>query len=343
MTSRARLLTALRGGTPERTPFTFIHGWMGTDMHAPAWRRLMDRGLAVVWDTRSVRAVEHGVRDTWEDGVRDGTPCTCHTRHTPVGAVRDVSSQGWKIEHFVKGPADYRVLQWIVEHTELVPDYDAQRQAEAEVGEWGVAPVVGSRTPLLGINVEWAGPEQFAVDLAQETPELFELFQARKRLFLAETRLIARGPGEFVKLIENLMASLLGPRRYRDWVVSVYDEAVPLFAAGGKRVFVHYDGVLRALRDEIAAAPVHGIESLTEPPEGDMRYDECRAAWPDKVFWANLNLGCYRLPPDELRAELRAKLARAGRRGVVFGMSEDLPPNWQDALPIILDELQAPP
>ncbi len=341
MTHRERLYTALRGGTPDRTPFTFIHKWMGTDMHAPAWRRLMDQGIAVVYDVNSVRAIQHGVRDTYEESVRDGSPCSCHTRHTPVGAIREVSAMGWKVEHFIKGPADYKVLQWIVEHTELVAAYDAQRQAEAEVGDLGVAPVVGSRTPMLGINVEWAGPEQFALDLAQETPELFELFYARRRLFLEETRLIAQGPCDFVKWIENLMASLLGPRRYRDWVVSVYRDAVPILEAAGKRVFVHYDGVLRVLRDEIAAAPVHGIESLTEPPEGDMRYDECRAAWPDKVFWANLNLGCYHLPPDRLRAEVRAKLARAGRRGVVLGMSEDLPPNWQETLPIILEELQA--
>ena len=248
--------------------------------------------------------------------------------------------RGWKTEHFVKEPQDYKVLQWIVEHTELVAEYDVQRQADGQVGAFGVAPVVGSRSPMLGINVEWAGAEQFSMDLAQETPELFELFQARRRLFLEETRLIARGPGDFVKWVENLMASLFGPRRYRDWVVSVYREAVPILEAAGKRVFVHYDGILSALRDEIAAAPFHGIESLTEPPEGDMLYDECRAAWPDKVFWANLNLGCYGLPPDQLHAEVRAKLARAGRRGVVLCMSEDLPPNWQQALPVILDALQ---
>jgi hypothetical protein len=340
MTTRERLFTALTGGTPDRTPFTFIDRWMGTDMDAPAWRRLMDQGLGVVCDVKCVRAIEHGVRDTHETLIRDGVTCACHTRHTPVGSIHEMHTNGWKTDYFVKEPRDYKVLQWIVEHTELVADYDPQRQADARAGSFGVAPVVGSRSPMLGINVEWTGAEQFALDLAQETPELFELFHARRRLFLEETRLIARGPGDFVKWIENLMASLMGPRRYRDWVVSVYRDAVPILEAAGKRVFVHYDGVLSVLRDEIADAPFHGIESLTEPPEGDMMYDECRAAWPDKVFWANLNLGCYSLPPDQLRAEVRAKLARAGRRGVVLGMSEDLPGNWQQTIPVILDELQ---
>ena len=47
---------------------------------------------------------------------------------------------------------------------------------------------------------------------------------------------------------------------------------------------VHHDGALRVIADQIASAPFRMIESLTEPPEGNMMYDECPTAWPDSAF-----------------------------------------------------------
>lgn len=120
----------------------------------------------------------------------------------------------------------------------------------------------------------------------------------------------------------------------------VYEEAFPILRAAGKRVFVHYDGALRVIADQIARAPFDGIESLTEPPEGDMTYDECRAMWPDKVFWANINVSCYALPPEQLTEAVLAKQQRAGKRGLAFEISEDLPANWRETIPVVLRALE---
>jgi hypothetical protein len=103
---------------------------------------------------------------------------------------------------------------------------------------------------------------------------------------------------------------------------------------------VHYDGALRAIKDQIGAAPFHVIESLTEPPEEDMTYDECRAAWPGKVFWGNINVGLYSLPRDEFQAEVGAKRERAGKQAFAFEISEDLPAKWQESIPVVLQALQ---
>ena len=69
-------------------------------------------------------------------------------------------------------------------------------------------------------------------------------------------------------------------------------------------------------------------------------FDECRKAWPEKVFWANINMGVYALPPDQLRAEIIAKRNRAGKRGLAFEIAEDLPAAWETAIPVILQTLR---
>ena len=44
--------------------------------------------------------------------------------------------------------------------------------------------------------------------------------------------------------------------------------------------------------------------SLTAPPEGDVTLAEARAAWPEKLFWSNINAETYELPPER-KQELR--------------------------------------
>jgi hypothetical protein len=70
-----------------------------------------------------------------------------------------------------------------------------------------------------------------------------------------------------------------------------------------------------------------------------MAYERCRALWPDKVFLANLNLHLYELGAEDLRRAVIDKRARAGKRGLAFEVSEDLPANWRRSMPVVLQTL----
>lgn len=83
------------------------------------------------------------------------------------------------------------------------------------------------------------------------------------------------------------------------------------------------------------------IGSLTPTNEGDMDLDECRKAWPDKLFWSNIRISDYDLSPEELHEriyELVEKAAPDGRK-LAFEVSEDIPHNWRTSIPIVLDVL----
>lgn len=354
MTSRQLLITALEGETPPRVPLA-IYDWcigaVTTDelkekMSEPRWQRLIDKGLAVRHHCPVTKAIEHGVEFSVEEFRRGEDLHRVETKETPVGTLRKTSRNGWHHDDWIKCADDYKIQQWIVEHTELAPNYEAFEEAEDVLGEQGIVVVTGAanwmhRTPAMCINVDWAGTQQFCLDLGIELPELFDLYDAQKKLFLEEQRLIAAGPGRYVVWLENLTADMLGPRRYDELLMPVYEEAVPIHEAGGKRVMTHYDGALRAVADQVAAAPFHIIDSLTEPPEGDMTYDQCRAAWPDKVFWANINVGLYYRPPEELHEAVLGICRRAGERALALEISEDLPSNWEQSVPVVLKVLEA--
>ena len=353
MTPHESLIAALEGETPQRTPLAVYDWCMGaftTDevrrkMREPSWRQLIDRGLTVRHHCPVTEATEHGVESSVEEFRQGEDLHRVEIKKTPVGTLRRTSRNGWRDEDWIKCAEDYRIQQWIVEHTELAPNYDAFAEAEDVLGDRGVIVVTGAanwmhRTPAMRINVDLAGTERFCLDLGLELPELLDLYMAQKKLFLKEQRLIAAGPGRYVAWFENLTADMLGPQRYDDLLMPVYDEAVPIHEAAGKRVMVHYDGALRAVADRVAAAPFHIIDSLTEPPEGDIMFDECRAAWPDKVFWANINVDLYYRPPEELHEAVLGMCRRAGKQSFALEISEDLPNNWEQSVPVALRALE---
>jgi hypothetical protein len=72
-----------------------------------------------------------------------------------------------------------------------------------------------------------------------------------------------------------------------------------------------------------------------------MTYDECRSAWPDKAFWGNINVDLYYRPEDELRDAVVAMRERVGKRAFAFEISEDLPRNWRESIPVVLEALEA--
>lgn len=349
MTTRKDLLAVLNGDTPELTPFS-IYEWFFTHPKYDfnEWRPLFDQGLGLCLYCSNMALVEHGVENTVEHKVDGDRRYTIHRKKTSVGTLQSVTTNSvsdprlieWNYEYWIKDQKDYKIRQWIIEHTEVVPQYDEFERVEERAGDVGVTIVRGGRTPAMSIQVDYAGEERFALDVALGVDELFELYEAEKKLFLECNRVIAAGPGIFVRWLENLTISMIGPKRYSNLLIPVYDEAVPVLEAGGKRVLVHYDGELKAIADQIANAPFHIIESLTEPPEGDMMLDECRAAWPDKSFWSNINIGLYSLLEDDLREAVIAKRERGGKKALAFEISEDVPENWQESVPVVLQALQ---
>ena len=72
-----------------------------------------------------------------------------------------------------------------------------------------------------------------------------------------------------------------------------------------------------------------------------MSLAEARAAWPDKLFWSNINVACYYLPPEQLKAVVLERVAQAAPdgKGLAFEVSEQCPHNWKESLPVVLEAL----
>jgi hypothetical protein len=342
MTIRERIETFLSGERPDEIPYTIYQNeWRHTADH-PAWQPMFAQGLGVVWYLRTFATAFRNVETTEEPYEERGRKMRRQTRRTPVGEISATWADGWHQKYFLETPADYRVMTYITEHTDLTPCYDAYLARVAELPPHAIPVPELWRTPLQIMLVDLAGMENFGWHLFEYEEEVRQLYAAMLKNFTRIVEIVAQGPGRYVSNLENFTAETLGPRRYAEFLLPVYETHFPILHAAGKLVGCHYDGRLANCRAEIARAPIDVIESLTPPPEGDLTLAEARAAWPDKLFWSNLNTGCYELPPAELKAHVLKRVAEAapdGRR-LAFEVSEQYPANWQQSMPVVLAALK---
>ena len=342
MDPQERLEAFWAGERPDQIPYTIYWWEWRNSADDPAWQPLFDQGLRVTYQVSTVAEKTKNVQYRQDCYEENGRKLVCQTMQTPAGEVYAISEKGWMQKHWIKTANDYRIMKYIVENTELTPDYGSLEIKKKEVASHGIAHVMlGSRSPLQTILVDYVGLENFGFHLIDFEEEMMALYEALLKNFRKKIEIVAEGPGEYVGVLENFTADTMGPNRFAQYHMPVYKELYPILHSTGKIVGNHYDGKLSACKELIAEAPIDLIESLTTPPEGDMLLSECRAAWPDKLFWVNINVSDYQLEPKKLREKVLDAVQQAspdGRR-LAFEISEAIPENWKQSVPVVLDAL----
>lgn len=336
---RGRLESAL-GGKPVEWPVYAVYDWF-VNHRTIDWPALFARGLGRINHTSILEPRYRHVE------IKEAL------QSTPRGLRRDVrwiTDRGeltewylgeWRQEYLIKTPEDYRILHRALEDVEYTVATEAFCHSEAELGSEGITLGQLTRTPLMELQIDRAGLERFSMDLADELPPLIELLEFMNEVFLHQCREAVKTPATYIKLWENLSLETIGPAYYRRYLMPLYRQAMEILAPAGKRLLVHYDGRLRGIAQEIAGLGFDGIDSFTPPPEGDMSVAEARLLWPDKFLWLHPSLGWYREEAAVLRERVRKMVRDAGPTRFCLMISEEVPPNWETTIPIVLDALQA--
>ncbi len=289
----------------------------------------IDTGLTVDADYDTVTAQIVSVTNT-DDDVR---------WITDIGELHEWYLGEWRQEYFIKTPEDYKIMAYALSDSSFSPTNTYFDQSEAAVGNNGITVGHIDRTPFQKIQIDLVGLERFSLDLADELPELLELLELMNDLKLEEVRCAAQSKAQQIKLWENLSIETMGSKKYRQYLVPMYERILDILEASGKKLQVHYDGALRKIADDIQGLRFDGLDSLTPPPEGDMTTLEARHYWPDKFLWLHPTLCWYSLPERELVAHIRQMAKEAGPQRYCMMISEEVPPNWQKTIPAVLKRL----
>lgn len=342
MNIRERIGAFWAGEKPDQIPLTIYQNeWRHTQTH-PAWHPLFERGLGVTWNRPSFKTIHRQsemIQCEWES---EGFHWREEVIRTPIGEISAVWRGEWQVKYWLDSPQDYRVMQFHFEHSVLEPNYEWFIETEKSLPDYFVMfPDVGP-SPLMKIMLDYANLERFSYHLCDFEDEVLSLYDVLYRQFRRKVAITADGPGVFVSCPESFSVDMIGPKRFKEQILNVYEDCFPMLRSAGKLVGVHFDGKTRSVIDMVRNAPVDLIESLTPPPEGDQTLAEARQNWPNLLFWCNINVSSYYGPADSLYQsvqELIRQGAPDGRR-LAFEVSEEYPYNWEESIPVVLDALR---
>ncbi|MBD3183777.1 hypothetical protein GF312_15920 [Candidatus Poribacteria bacterium] len=344
MTPEERIEVFLDGECPDQIPYTIYYNEFRHTKDDPAWLPMFEDGLRVTYLYCPVGSKANNLEVSHDTYNENGHRIDRTTMKTPVGEIYSTRKDGWHDQYLLKTAEDYRVMTYITEHTDIwAGDYSRYEEYKKEVAGHGVVHIsLGSRTPYQRILVDYAGLENMAYHLIDFEDAVMEFYKALLKNFKKNVEIVAEGPGKYVSVLENFTAETTGPDRFNDFHMSVYKDCYPILHESGKIIGNHYDGKLSCCKELIAESPIDLIESLTPPPEGDMPLDECRQAWPDKLFWSNIQTTTYFFEPEKIRKIVLDSAQQASPDGkrLAFEVSELIPPNWKKSMPVVIEALK---
>lgn len=333
MTSRERLITALRKGKPDRPP-VFIRGvrWFEKPSHkdpsydrlyemvearcdyirfwsAPAGRFLNDHPDA---RTTSKLLRTDGDWEVWEIVLR-----------TPKGDLVSVRREsrsghpGLTEEFFIKSPADVEAFL-SVPYDEPSPDTSSFFDLDRRLGDRGIV-MCELSTPASQIH-SLLGSERQAYWWMDERSSLLllrDVFRERFERFLEH--LLDAGVGPVWGFTGPELASppLLPPEGFRELVVNADGGGVGKVHSRGGVVRVHCHGGLRLILDGFHAMGVDALHPVESPPMGDITLMEFRErVGLDICIKGNIQVGEIMSGDAALvRSRVREAIETAGREG----------------------------
>jgi hypothetical protein len=314
MTRRERLITATLKGHADRLPF--FHWWRHCQI-GWAERECRNRGMGMTWLRPSYVEKIHDVEIS-ETRVPASDPTTIRrTYTTPVGSVSLVERRDrgvgqwhanrswkdvtpWQTERLIKGPEDYKVVKYIVEHTEYIADSFPIEQAMDWLGEDGIVVDTLPHSPMQMLMIHWVGSEggRFFYHHADYLDLVEDLYRAVSKSREPLYEIAARSPAPIVMCGDNIDGVLVNPRLFKKYFMPEYDKMGKVLHEHGKLMAVHMDGRIGVLKETIPQTPIDIVEALHPPPMGDLPIGEALRLWKDKAIWMGFPGSVYTLGPQ---------------------------------------------
>ncbi len=354
MTSRERLLAALRGQPVDRLPWSpFLAYWWDFQPGT-----LQDRGQISF------------LREIGADGLLRGflTPFTCsdvqgisqyesfiepipgvefrreekgdlwrNEFSTPVGKLVSLARRSpegntrFMIEHPVKGREDYKILRYIVERMLIKPNYAMVQREIDEVGDDGLSVPLMSpfgKTPFQALIEHYVGTVQLVYDLADYPEEVEETMAVMSEKAMQAVRISVDSPAQAFISWEDSSTTNVSPAMFARYIAPELNRWGEEIHAVGKLFLHHACGHVRALLPTMAKEAVDAIESLSPPPTGNVEMWEARQTMgPEMGLIGGIEpVNFLQLDLIQLRADVENLIDRMGTHRYILANSDSCPP-----------------
>ena len=332
MNAKERIIAALTWGEPDYIP------WTSKPNHFPRGsleRKLRNMGMGL---TVECSVFSTSIPELTTKSISRGDYVT-RIYETPVGEVREkvrvnLPSEGgerserWRVEHFIKEDADYKVIEYLFENMKIAPNYEEFRLVENDLGEDGIICTSLGYTPFMDLLINYIGIKKLAYEIHRNTERLESLLEVMAEKKREICRVIADSPAQIVLLGDNMDEVLIGPKLFEKYCLPYYQEYAEILHKKKKIVGSHMDGRLKRLKGLIKDSRLDFLHGFTPPPVGNLSVKEAKESWNREIaLWVNIpETIFYEIERLESFIKNLFREATPGD-GFMLGITETVPPN----------------
>jgi len=345
MTMRQRMLAVIRGEPHDRVPFVSYRGMAPTK---EVWDLVGRNNLGLLGWTGVCGCQSPNCRREVEPFELNGRAARRTILHTPEGKLSEVwvdaAVAAHVHEHFIKAPADYKILLALLRDQHYTPEAQSWLAAWNEIGDDGLPHTSIGRTAYQALWVEWVNPVDLAAHMTDEPALMEEVFAAMNadmaKAFAAACEVVRQAPVPYLLLPDNITAPMIGESNFRKYCMPMYLKLREMLDEIGSDipVAVHTDGDLRPLWKAFAESRVGWFDSLSPPPDNDTSVADALREWPGAGVGINFPSSVHLKSEREIYETTMEILAQGGRSNrLQIQISEDMPPNaWKKSFPQIV-------
>lgn len=343
MKSKQRLLAAIRGEAVDRIPWSPFLAYY--------WEHLPPQ-------TQSMGQFAY-LKQMGADPLLRGfhTLCKCtyrnceieekaagheffRTYRTPVGTLAEryvlstIGQTQFLVDHPVKTPEQFRVLQYLHEHLYIEPDMGRFEEDYQLFGDDALLlPLIGvhNKTAFQSLVEHWVGTENLVYALYDE-PEIVEECLAVMQARDEETvRIAVNSSAEGFLFWEDSSTTNISPGFFEKYTKPEIDRWGQIIHQNGKLLIHHACGHLKDLLPLIGRSNIDAIESISPPPTGNVTLQQAARILPEHIALIG-GLEPVRLESgtvDDVLSDARALLQDLSGRRFVLANSDSCPPGVQ--------------
>ena len=338
MNKRERIEAVLAGRSPDRIPWVprlqiwyEAHRRRGTlPQKYQDWSlREIERDLGTGAPARDGRVFRTEIRDVEIHEHKQGYE-TITEYITPLGAVStkqmlteelaSVGIVGQEVEHLIKRQEDYPAVEYLIEHTSIIPIYDSYLAYEDEIGEAGLPIVPIGQDPMNRILQELIGYNTafyHLYDYPSLIAHLFEIVQAKA---LEIQQVVLDSPAKLILYGEHFDSHMTPPPLFKKYMAPHFQSFADRLHANGKFLACHADADSTLLLDLIKEAGFDMAECFVTAPMVPVTIDQARRVWgKDVIIWGGIpsTVLCDPFTDEEFESYM-ANLFRAITPGDAF-------------------------
>jgi len=308
MTDRERILALLDGNLPDRIPWIpRLQIWYDAhrrrgdlpERYRDCSLSEIERALGMGAPAREGRVHRTRLRNV-EVRTEPLGNRTMNTYSTPVGSVSTVSqasatladggiSAGLMVKHMIERTEDYPVVEYIIEHTDVLPAYDAYLAYEAEIGDRGLPLVAIGPDPMYRIIQDLIGYNQAYFHLHDEKERVLHLYEVLRAHALEVQRVVVDSPARLVLHGEHFDTQFTPPWLFRTYLLPYFQPFADQLHARGKTLVCHADADTSSLLELIKESGFDMAECFVTSPMVPVTLEEARQAFDDQVIiWGGI-------------------------------------------------------